>query len=54
MNTVTCSSYVGSSTVLNRRIKGYLDTNYLKPYKYKSYILRYTKVWFKCIKVGDT
>ena len=31
INTVTGSSYVGGSTVLNRRIKCYLDTNYLPP-----------------------
>lgn len=31
INTVTGSSYVGSSTVLNRRITCYLDTNYLPP-----------------------
>jgi hypothetical protein len=31
INTVTGSSYVGSSTVLKRRIKCYLDTNYLPP-----------------------
>jgi group I intron endonuclease len=38
INTVTRSSYVGSSTVLNRRIKCYLETNYLKTYKHKSVI----------------
>ena len=38
INTVTGSSYVGSSAVLNRRIKCYLDTNYLKTYKHKSVI----------------
>lgn len=38
INTVTGSSYVGSSTVLNRRIKCYLDTNYLKTYKHRSVI----------------
>jgi len=31
INTVTGCSYVGSSTVLNRRITCYLDTNYLPP-----------------------
>lgn len=36
INTVTGSSYVESITVLNRKIKGYLDTNYLKTYKHKS------------------
>jgi hypothetical protein len=35
INTVTGSSYVGSSTVLNRRIKCYLETNYIKTYKHK-------------------
>jgi len=38
INTLTASSYVGSSTVLNRTIKCYLETNYLKTYKYKSVI----------------
>jgi hypothetical protein len=59
INTLTGSSYVGSSTVINRRIKCYLETNYVKTYKHKSMIdiydrLSYTKVWFKCIQVGDT
>ena len=31
INTLTASFYVGSSTVLNRRIKCYLETNYLPP-----------------------
>lgn len=36
--TVTDSYYVGSSAVLNRIIKCYLETNYLKTYKHKSVI----------------
>ena len=38
INTVTGSSYVGSCTVLNRRIRCYLESNYLKTCKHKSVI----------------
>ena len=38
INTVTGSYYVGSSTVINRRVKCYLNTNYVKTYKHKSII----------------
>lgn len=41
-NTVTGSSYVGSSTVIDRRIKCYLDTNYLK---HISISLLYTQLY---------
>ena len=36
--TLTASSYPGTSTVLKRRIKCYLETNYLKTYKLMSVI----------------
>jgi hypothetical protein len=50
INTVTGSSYVGSSTVLKRRIKCYLDTNYLPPQvcgggKHINISLLYTQVY---------
>jgi len=38
IETVTGSSSVGSSTVINRRIKCYLKTKYVKLYKHKSTI----------------
>jgi hypothetical protein len=47
--TLTASSYLGSSTVLKKRIKGYLETNYLKTYKLKSVI--YSAILKYCLSV---
>ena len=38
INSVTGSYYIGSSVNLNRRIKCYLDPNYIKTYKHKSIV----------------
>lgn len=38
INTVIYGSYAASSTIINRRIKCYLNTNYVKTYKHKSVV----------------